>query len=281
MLGASLVAFGKGFGGAPPPVYDPATANLSVWQRGDGVSGSGATLSWAGRASAGSSASSTFVHSATYDNEVIASGTTLDSKPTVEWPVAGNYPLLDCSRAPRTALLGQGDNTGASYTVAAVIQPLASNTNNLTSTKTNDMNPALLQDTGGYVRIGTIHSTAKIGVYHLDGVSSVSEGIPPVAWPGGFGAWGLLWITFAYTSGTTGTISVRINGVDQLSQSLRVLRGAIGADGTTVSGAGGGGAYDGAYRLAELLVYPGQSFSSAQLATMESYFRARYPSLGL
>lgn len=277
MLG-SLLAFGLPPGGSS---YDPGTSNLSVWLRGDGVTGTGATLSWAGRASSGTSSGTTFLHTGTYDDEVISSSTQLDAKATVEWPVAGSYPQLVCSEAFRTGLLGQGDDAGASYTVGAVIQPLASNANGLSGGDTTASNAALLQDTGSYGRIASIHSDAKIGVYHYDGVGAVGEGIPPVAWPGGFGAWGLLWIVFDYVSGTTGTLRMRINGSDVATETLRVLRGSTGLDGTTTSGASGGGAHAAAFRLAELLVYPGQAFTGLQLATKETYFAARYPSLGL
>ena len=280
MLG-SLVAFGLPPGGGGPTIYDPGTSNLSVWLRGEGVTGTGATLSWAGELSTGISAGSTFDHTATYGDEVIASGTTLDTRATVEWPTAGSYPQLVCAEAFRTGLLGSGDNVGASYTIGAVLQPLASNANGLSGGDTTANNASLLQDTGSYGRLATIHSDAKIGVYHYDGVGAVGEGIPPVAWPGGFGAWGMLWIVFDYVSGTTGTLRMRINGTDVATETLRVLRGAVGLDGTTTSGASGGGTYAAAYRLAELLVYPGQAFTGSQLASKETYFADRYPSLGL
>lgn len=166
--------------------------------------------------------------------------------------------------------------------MGAVVQLLASNVNGLTSGKTSMANPALLADAGSYVRIGTMHSTAAIGVCHLDGVSGpTTEGITPVAWPGGFGAWGLLWIVFDYVSGTTGTLSVRINGVDVASETLRVSRGSLGVDTAAAMGATGGGTNVAAFRLAEFMVYPGQAFNSAALAAKETYFAARYPSLGV
>lgn len=101
MLG-SLVAFGLGAGGGAPPIYDPSASNLSVWLRGDEVLGTGATLDWSGRLSTGTSAGNGFVHSPGYLDEVIASATTLDGQPTVEWPVAATSSGRARARAPRT-----------------------------------------------------------------------------------------------------------------------------------------------------------------------------------
>lgn len=266
------------------PVFAPSGDNLSAWLIGDEVTGTGATLAWPGLSSAGNSGFEVFDHDSGYDDEVIQPGTALDSKVTVEWPTSGTYPLLRSTTKTRTGFLGGGNNTGASYTIAAVVNPLASNQNGLTSGKVNANNPALFADSSSYARIGAIQNAsgvAKVGVYHFDGVGATGDGCTPVTWPGGFGAWGLLWIVFTYVSGTTGTLAIRINATDLLSTTVPVLRGTTAADSDTVIGATGGGANAAAFRLAEMMVWPGQAFNSSQLAAKESYFRARYPSLGI
>lgn len=277
-------SLGLGRVGSSAP-FNLAGENLSLWIRGDDATGTTSTLSWPGRSSAGvSSFAAPFDHDSGFGNQVVRPGTALDSQVTVEWPSAASFPRLQSTTRTRIDFLGQGNNVGASYTLAAVVQPLSSNANGLASGKVNDANPALLADLSSYARIGAIQSAsgvAKVGVYHFDGPGAVGDGCAPVTWPGGFGAWGLLWVSFAYVSGSSGTVAIRINASDMLSQSIPVMRGTTASDGNTISGATGGGTYAAGFRLAEMAVWPGVALSSSQISARESYFRARYPSLGI
>jgi hypothetical protein len=263
-----------------PPAHDPATDNLSLWLRSpDSVAGTLGTLSWSSKASAGTSgAAAAFNHNLGYGDLVSQPSTALDGFTSVLWP--GANPLLESIDKVR-ALLGAGDSVAASYTAMYVIQPLASNTYGLTGGgKTAMTNPTVFGDPAGHVThaIMSDAGTCKVGVHHYNEDLATGDGTTPVAWPGGFGAWGLLVIT--YTSG--GNVKIRINGVDLVNESVPANKGPSAADAIAYMGTLGGGAYVPSFRLAEVMLFPGQALSGAQVALREQgYFKTRYPSLGL
>ena len=259
--------------------HDPATDNLSLWLRSDSVTGTTSTLSWASKASAGSSGSAAPMdHSPGYDDLVAQPSTALDGYDSVLW--SGLYPLL-LSTDPMRAMLGAGDSTPASYTVAYVVQPLASNSYALDGGgKTDWGNPGFLAaaDAAPSHAIMSDGGTAKFGVHHYNADTVTSDGTTPVTWPGGFGAWGLLWVS--YTSG--GNIRIRINGSDLLDAAIATSQGPSAGDYPAYMGSLGGGAYVAEFRLVEVQVFPGQALTGAALTTREAgYFATRYPSLGL
>ena len=273
-LGLSLQ---RGSAAAAP--HDPATDNLSLWLRTDSVSGTGATLAWASKASAGSSGGAAAMnHNTGYGDTVEQPSTTLDGHASVLW--AGANPLLESVDLVR-GLLGGGDSVGASYTAAYVIQPLASNTFGLTGGgKTGMTNPTVFGDPAGHVThaIMSDAATCKFGVHHYDEDLASGDGTTPVVWPGGFTAWGLAWVI--HTTG--GTTKVRIQKADLSTDTIPSPKGPSAGDAIAYMGALGGGAYVPSFRLTELMLWPGQALSPAQIVAREQgYFKTRYPTLGL
>lgn len=260
--------------------HDPATDNLSLWLRTDSVSGTGATLAWASKASAGSSGSAApMLHETSYGDTVEQPSTALDGHDSVLW--TGTYPLLTSADYLRTALLGAGDSTPASYTAAYVVQLLASNTYAITGGGKVDVgNPTLLGNYYGEFAhaIMSDGGTAKFGVYHYNQDTATGGGTTPFAWPGGFGGWGLAWVS--YTSG--GNVRVRVNGVDMVDESIVPFQGPTGTDYTAYMGSMSGGSAAPEFRMVEAMVFPGQALSTPDMVTREQgYFKTRYPTLGL
>ncbi|MBL0198588.1 MAG: hypothetical protein IPQ09_31090 [Myxococcales bacterium] len=108
-------------------------------------------------------------------------------------------------------LLGAGDSTAASYTAAYVVQPISANVFGVDGGgKTTGLNSTIWGDAEGKL----VHAfmddggTCKFGVHHTNADASTEGGTTPVVWPGGWGAWGLVWMS--YTNG--GNVRVRING---------------------------------------------------------------------
>jgi hypothetical protein len=272
-----LATMPLGAGGAP--AHDPATDNLSVWLRSDSVSGTGATLAWASKASAGSSGSAAaYNHNTGYGDTVTQPSTALDGHDSVLW--GAPYPLLESVDHVR-GLLGAGDSTPASYTVAYVVQPVSSNTYGLDGGgKVAATNPTIFGDPYGYLThaIMSDAGTCKVGVHHQNEDAATDGGTTPATWPGGFGAWGLMWVS--YTSG--GNVRIRINGVDLVDEAIVTNQGPTGTDQVVYMGTLGGGGYVAEFRLVELMIFPGQALTGAALTTREAgYFATRYPSLGL
>jgi hypothetical protein len=267
---------------APAPsvsVHDPATDNLSVWLRTDSVSGSGITLAWASKASAGTSgAAAAYNHNTGYGDTVTQPSTALDGYDSVVWTAP--YPLLESIDRVR-ALLGAGDSTPASYTVAYVVQPVSSGTYGLDGGgKVAATNPTIWGDPYGYLTHAIMNDagTCKVGVHHQNEDAVTDGGTTPAVWPGGFGAWGLMWVS--YTSG--GNVRIRINGVDLVDETIVANQGPAVSDQIVYMGTLGGGAYAGEFRLVEMMVFPGQALTGAALTLREQgYFKTRYPSLGL
>lgn len=260
--------------------HNPATDNLSLWLRTDSVTGTTSTLSWASKASAGSSGSAgPFDHETSYGDTVEQPSTSLDGYASVLW--TGTYPLLTSANYLRTALLGAGDSTAASYTAAYVVQPLASNTYSVDGGgKTDTGNPTLVGNYYGEFAhaIMSDGGTAKFGLYHYNQDTSTGGGTTPATWPGGFGAWGLVWVS--YTSG--GNARVRINGVDLVDESIVPFKGPTATDYVAYSGSMSGGSAVPEFRMVEAMIWPGQALTGTDLTTREQgYFKTRYPSLGL
>lgn len=271
-------AFVKSAAGAPAS-HDPATDNLSLWLRTDTLSGTGITFAWSSKASAGTSGvAATFNHSTGYGDLVEQPSTSLDGYASALW--TGASPMIESLDLTR-ALLGAGDSVGASYTVAYVVQPLASNTYGLTGGgKTDAANPTIF----GSPTSAVVHAimsdagTCKVGVHHIDEDLASGDGTTPVVWPGGFGTWGLMWVV--YTSG--GNAKVRVQETDLVDELIPAAKGPAASDYVAYFGTLGGGAYAPSFRLAEMMIYPGQALSGAQMITREQgYFKTRYPSLGL
>lgn len=259
--------------------HDPATDNLSLWLRTDSVTGTASTLSWASKASAGTSGgASACNHNTGYGDTVEQPSTSLDGFASVLW--TGAYPLLESTDKVR-ALLGAGDSTPASYTVAYVIQPLASNTYGLDGGgKVASTNPTIWGDPYGYLThaIMSDGGTCKVGVHHQNEDAVTDGGTTPATWPGGFGAWGLMWVS--YTSG--GNVRVRINGTNLTDESIVANQGPTGTDQIIYMGTLGGGGYVPEFRMVEMMIFPGQALTGGDLTTREQgYFKTRYPSLGL
>ena len=270
-------SFVKGSGAAAP--HDPATDNLSLWLRSpDSVSGTLGTLLWASKASAGTSgAAAAFSHNTGYGDLVEQPSTAIDGYTSVFW--RGANPLLESVDKVR-ALLGAGDSTPASYTVAYVVQPVASNTYGLNAGKTYNTNAAFYGDPSGFVTHAIMDDagTCKVGVFHYNEDTAAGDGTTPVIWPGGFTAWGLMWII--YTSG--GNAKIRINATDLVDELIPPAQGPSAADAIAYMGTLGGGGYIPSFRLAEMMIFSGQALSGAQIIAREQgYFKARYPSLGL
>ncbi len=271
-------SFVKGSGAAAP--HDPATDNLSLWLRSpDSVTGNNNTLVWSSKASAGSSGSAAdFVHSGGYGNLVEQPSTSLDGFTSVLWPYG--YPLLESVGQVR-AFLGAGDSVAASYTAMYVVQPISSNTYGLTGGgKTAMTNPTVFGDPAGHVTHAIMDDggTCKVGVHHYDEDTATGDGTTPVVWPGGFNAWGLWCISYT----ADGNVKLRINGSNLIDESIPANKGPSASDAISYMGTLGGGAYVPNFLLAELLIYPGQALSDAQMIAREQgYFKTRYPSLGL
>lgn len=259
--------------------HDPATDNMSLWLRTDSVTGTTSTLSWASKASAGSSGSAAaMVHNTSYGDTVEQPSTSLDGYASVLW--TGAYPALNSTDLTR-AILGAGDSTPASYTVAYVIQPVASNQYVVDGGGKVDVgNPCAFADTNGNLAhvIMSDAGTCKVGVHHTNEDAVTFGGTTPATWPGGFGAWGLMWVS--YTSG--GNVRIRINGTDLVDEAIVTNQGPAGTDLGTWMGSLGGGAAVPEFRMVEMMIFPGQALMGASLTTREQgYFKTRYPSLGL
>lgn len=259
--------------------HDPATDSLSLWLRADGVSGTLSTLTWPSKASAGTSGSAAaFNHNTGYGDTVEQPSTTLDGHNSVLW--TGAYPLLESIDHMR-ATLGGGDSTPTSYTVAYVVQPVASNTYGLDGGgKVAATNPTIIGDPYGYLThaIMSDGGTCKVGVHHQNEDAVTDGGTTPAVWPGGFGAWGLMWVS--YTSG--GNVRIRVNGTNLVDESIVTHQGPSAGDQIMYMGTLGGGGYVAEFRLVELMIFPGQALVGTDLTTREQgYFKTRYPSLGL
>lgn len=276
-LGLSLQ---RGGAASPPPAsHDPATDNMSLWLRTDSVSGTGATLAWASKASAGASGSAAaFNHNTGYGDTVEQPSTALNGYASVYW--AGAYPVLESTDTTR-AKLGAGDSTPASYTAAYVMQPLASSGYALDGGGKVDVgNPGVFgaADSGLVHAIMSDAGTCKVGVHHTNEDAVTAGGTTPATWPGGFGAWGLMWVS--YTSG--GNVRIRINGVDLVNEAIVANQGPAGTDQIIYMGTLGGGAYVPEMRVVEVMIFPGQALDAAAMAAREDgYFATRYPLLGL
>ena len=264
--------------GAAPAAHDPATDNLSLWLRTDSVSGTGATLSWASKASAGSSGSATALnHNTGYGDTVEQPSTSLDGFASVLW--TGANPLLESTDGARITL-GAGDSTPASYTVAYVLQPLSSNAYALSGGKVDWGNPGVFASAGGNLTHAIMDDggTCKVGVRHYNDDTATAGGTTPFTWPGGFGAWGLMWVS--YTSG--GNVRIRVNGTDYTDESIVSNQGPTWSDAIIYMGTMGGGAFVTTFRLVELMVFPGQALTGTAITDREAgYFATLYPSLGL
>jgi hypothetical protein len=178
------------------------------------------------------------------------------------------------------ALLGAGDSTPASYTAAYVMRPLTSNAYTLSGGKVDWGNPGVFASAGGNLThvIMSDAGTCKVGVHHRNEDTATGGGSSPATWPGGFGAWGLMWVS--YTSG--GNVRVRINGTNLTDDTIVTNQGPTWSDAITHMGTMGGGAFVATFELVELMIFPGQALSAGQMATREAgYFDPRYPSLGL
>lgn len=259
--------------------HNPATDNLSLWLRTDSVTGTTSTLSWASRASAGTSGSAApMVHDTGYGDTVEQPSTSLDGYASVLW--TGAYPALNTVDLTRT-LLGAGDSTPASYTAAYVMQPVASNQYVLDGGGKVDVgNPCVFADLYGNLAhvIMSDGGTCKVGVHHYNEDAVTAGGSTPATWPGGFGAWGLMWVS--YTSG--GNVRVRINGTNLTDETIVTNQGPTGTDAAGWMGSLGGGAAVPEFRLVEMMLFPGQALTGSDLTTREQgYFKTRYPSLGL
>lgn len=266
-------------GGGAAPAWDPATDNLSLWLRTDSVTGTASTLSWASKASAGTSgAAAALNHNTGYGDTVLQPSTAINGHSSVLWDAP--YPLLESVDKVR-ALLGAGDSTPASYTVAYVIRPLTSGTYGLDGGgKVSAANPTVWGDPYGYLNHAIMDDddTCKVGVHHQNEDAVTDGGTTPATWPGGFGAWGLMWVS--YTSG--GNVRIRINGVDLVDETIVTNQGPAVTDQISYMGTLGGGAYVATFELVELMIFPGQALAGAALTLREQgYFKTRYPSLGL
>ena len=271
---------------APIHIYMPLGVNpgadtLSLWLRGDDeLTGDLTTLAWGSRASAGASGSASFTHWNT--DEVTQPGTSLDGTVSVHFPAT--TASLCAAENYHTTYLGCGDDVGANYTAAYVVQPLSSNAHNVDGggAYTNS-NPTLLNDSGGYGGpiISSDGGTAKFGAFHWDSAVGFtgSYATAPVTWPGGFGTWGLLW--YVYTlSGTSMKMRVKTvgNAAVESTQTLNALKyAAASASPALLGGTGGLTA-----RIVEVMIWPAQALSGAQITAREQgYFKTRYPTLGL
>lgn len=259
--------------------HDPATDNLSLWLRTDSVTGTTSTLSWASKASAGTSGGAAALnHNTGYGDTVEQPSTALNGYASVLW--TGAYPVLESIDTTR-ALLGAGDSTPASYTAAYVMQPLASSGYALDGGGKVDVgNPGVFgaADSGLVHAIMSDAGTCKVGVHHTNEDAVTAGGTTPATWPGGFGAWGLMWVS--YTSG--GNVRIRINGVDLVNEAIVTNQGPAWTDQIIYMGTLGGGAYVPEMRVVEVMVFPGQALTGSALTTREQgYFKTRYPALGL
>lgn len=263
---------------AGAPVYDLSQDTLSVWLRDEGITGDLATLNWAGRASAGSSATHNFESYPAYDDEVTVQSAALDTYDSVLWPPSGNYPRLTSGFLVKE-LLGAVDDVAHSYTVAMVVRPLAANSGDTSGGRVTGANPSLFDGLGGYFSIPLldIGGDPHVGVYHYD-VGLGAEGTVPVAWPGGWGEYGLLWVAYDHS---TSTVTIRINGAVAHTSALNPTRGAVALGGVAGMGATGGGSYELAMEVAELVVWPGVALTGAAAESRETYFADRYASLPL
>lgn len=260
-------------------VHNPATDNLSLWLRTDSVTGTTSTLSWASKASAGTSGSaSAMVHDTGYGDTVEQPSTSLSGYASVLW--TGAYPALSTANLTR-ALLGAGDSTPASYTAAYVMQPVASNQYVLDGGGKVDVgNPGVFADLYGNFAhvIMSDGGTCKVGVHHANADAATAGGTTPATWPGGFGAWGLMWVS--YTSG--GNVRIRINATNLVDEAIVTNQGSTATDPAAWMGSLAGGAAVPEFRLVEMMLWPGQALSAGQISTREQgYFRTRYPALGL
>ena len=103
-------------------------------------------------------------------------------------------------------------------------------------------------------------------------------GTTPFTWPGGFGAWGLMWVS--YTSG--GNIRVRVNGTDYTDESIVSNQGPTWSDAIIYMGTMGGGAFVTTFRLVELMAFPGQArLAQPSPTASRATSRRDTPSLGL
>lgn len=271
---------GLGFGLQRPAavVHDPAADTLSLWLRSDDeLTGDLTTLAWGSRASAGASGAAAFLHGGS--DEVTQPGTAFDGLASVHF--AGTAPRLDGAEQVHTTLLGGGDDVAASYTAAYVIQPLTAAAHAVDGGGLyTASNPTIMTDGAGNVGhvISSDGGTAKFGAFHYE--SGVGYGgTSPVVWPGGFGTWGLLW--FAWTAASTIKMRAKTvgNAAVESTQSITQLKMPAASAGLGFLGAI---MYGMTARLAEVMLWPGQALSPAQIASREQgYFKTRYPSLGL
>lgn len=272
---------------APIHIYMPLGVNpgadtLSLWLRGDSeLTGDLTTLAWGSRASAGASGSASFDH---YGADTATQpGTSFDGTPSVYFPDITAQ--LDAAENFHTTYLGCGDDVGANYTVAYVVQPLSSNAHNVDGGGLyTAANTILLGDFGGYGGhiISSDGGTAKFGAIHWDSALGYAGAYAttPVTWPGGFGTWGLLW--FIYTlAGTSMKMRVKTvgNAAVESTQTVNAFKLASASASPAMLGGFGGGL---TLRIAEVMIWPAQALSSAQISAREQgYFKTRYPTLGL
>lgn len=266
------------------PSFNPSTDTLSLWLRSPDaeLTGDLTTLAWGSRASAGASGSASVGHYGT--DAVTQPGTSFNGFSTVHFPSTDAQ--LSSAQNAHTTLLGCGDDVGANYTVAYVVQPLSSGAHVVDGgglyTYANAM---LLGDFGGYMGhvLSSDGGTAKIGALHWDSALGIagSYGTTPFTWPGGFGKWGLVW--FIYTlSGTSMKMRVKTAGaaVSESTQTLNALKFAAASASVAILNGGTGAGLT--MRIAEVMIWPGQALTGAQITAREQgYFRSRYPTLGL
>lgn len=258
--------------------HDPATDTLSVWLRSSELTGTGLTLDWPGKASAGTSATNGFATDATGD--VSQPSTSLDSNASVLW--SGAAPRLVSSALTRTTILGGGDSVGASYTVAYVLQPVSASAQFVDGgglyTTTN---AEIFGDrSGGWLRhiVSSDAGTCKVGAYHYeDGLGY--GGTTPMTWPGGFGTWGLLWMVYTLSS----TLKIRIKTVGNVAaETTHAIPVPLGSAASDIAAEIGEPTLIHGMRMVEMMAFPGQALSAGQISTREQgYFKARYPTLGL
>lgn len=269
-------------GAGAPAAHDPATDNLSLWLRTDSVTGTTSTLSWASKASAGSSGSAApFIHS--YTDLVTQPATAFDGFSSVSFQGDPTPAILVTTDLTRTTLLGGGDFVTASYTVAYVVRPVSAGQHNVDGGGLyTSSNAGLFGDPSSYIEhiLSNDGGVCKFGASHFqDGVGY--GGTAPVAWPGNFGTWGLLWMV--YTASSTLKMRVKTVGnaaVESTQAIVEIMGYAIYDYPAAIGSVNFSDIND--TNMVEIMIWPGQALSPAQITTREQgYFKTRYPSLGL
>ena len=168
-----------------------------------------------------------------------------------------------------------------SYTIAMVLKPIAtSNSDTL-----QPSNGALV---GGWgptiaaywrahpqhqIQLIQIAGEPHVGVLHARESANDHSVSSPVLWPGGWGSWGLLVVTYDAESTE---LNMRINGVDNVQYLGRPTRTTT--DGRTIIGCTNNGSPRSEFALSELM-FCNTAWSPAELAARQLRFEVLYPSL--